>query len=82
MAEKTVELKRHYRIGEKICEYADQILPPKAGQAPLLESCNYLERLRSSSLEVLLFFYIFYIFFFKKKKKKKYYRARSKRARG
>jgi superfamily I DNA/RNA helicase len=53
MAEKTVELKLHYRIGEKICEYADQILPPKAGQAPLLEGCNYPERLRPSSVEAV-----------------------------
>ena len=53
MAEETVELKLHYRIGEKICEYADQILPPKAGQAPLLEGCNYPERLRPSSVEAV-----------------------------
>lgn len=51
MAEKTVELKRHYRIGEKICAYADQILPPKSDQAPLLEGCNYPEALRPSTAE-------------------------------
>jgi DNA helicase IV len=54
MVEETVELERHYRIGEKICEYADQILPPKADQAPLLEGCNYPERLRPSSVEAAL----------------------------
>jgi superfamily I DNA/RNA helicase len=53
MADKTVELTLHYRIGEKICEYADQILPPKADQAPLLEGCNYPERLRPSSVEAV-----------------------------
>lgn len=51
MADETMELIRHYRIGEKICEYADQILPPKLGQSPLLEGCNYPERLRPSSVE-------------------------------
>lgn len=53
MAEETVELKLHYRIGEKICEYADQILPPKADQAPLLEGCNYPEKLRPSSVSAI-----------------------------
>ncbi len=53
MAEEEVELKLHYRIGEKICEYADQILPPKADEAPLLEGCNYPERLRPSSVEAV-----------------------------
>ncbi|TKD48370.1 MAG: hypothetical protein E5W98_01255 [Mesorhizobium sp.] len=51
IADETMELSRHYRIGEKICEYADQILPPKADQSPLLEGCNYPERLRPSSVE-------------------------------
>jgi len=51
MAGETVELQLHYRIGEKICEYADQILPPKADQASLLEGCNYPEKLRPSSVE-------------------------------
>ncbi|WFP74740.1 AAA family ATPase [Mesorhizobium sp. WSM4906] len=53
IADETMELSRHYRIGEKICEYADQILPPKADQAPLLEGCNYPERLRPSSVEAI-----------------------------
>lgn len=48
MADKAVELTRHYRIGEKICQYADQILPPNADQAALLDGCNYPERLRPS----------------------------------
>lgn len=49
MADDTVVLKRHYRIGQKICRYADQILPPKADQAALIDGCNYSERLRPSS---------------------------------
>lgn len=53
MAEETMELKLHYRIGEKICEYADQILPPRIDQVPLLEGCNYPERLRPSSVEAV-----------------------------
>ena len=53
MADETVELVRHYRIGENICSYADQILPPKTDQAPLIEGCNYPERLRPSSVEIL-----------------------------
>lgn len=53
LANDTVELKRHYRIGEKICELADQILPPKAGQAALLDGCNYAERVRPSSTEAV-----------------------------
>lgn len=53
MSDETVELELHYRVGEKICEYADQILPPKAGQAPLLEGCNYNEKLRPSSVEAV-----------------------------
>lgn len=48
MADESVELTHHYRIGEKICQYADQILPPKADQAALLDGCNYPERLRPS----------------------------------
>jgi superfamily I DNA/RNA helicase len=53
MAEKVMELERHYRIGEKICEYADQILPPKADQAALMVGCNYPEKLRPSSVEAV-----------------------------
>jgi len=51
MAEEQVVLQLHYRIGEKICEYADQILPPKNDEIPLLDGCNYPERLRPSSVE-------------------------------
>ena len=53
LAHDTIELKRHYRIGEKICSYADQILPPKAGETSLLEGCNYKEQLRPSTVETV-----------------------------
>jgi len=49
MAQQTVQLTRHYRIGEEICRYADQILPPKTDEVSLLEGCNYPEALRPSS---------------------------------
>ena len=55
LVDETVELKLHYRIGAKVCEYADQIMPPKTDQAPLIEGCNYAERLRPSSVEAILF---------------------------
>jgi superfamily I DNA/RNA helicase len=51
LADEHMKLERHYRIGERICEYADKILPPKADQAPLIEGCNYPEKLRPSSVE-------------------------------
>lgn len=53
MCTTTVELVKHYRIGEHICEYADRILPPKAGDAPMLDGCNYDEDARPSSVQVV-----------------------------
>jgi superfamily I DNA/RNA helicase len=53
MCTTTVELVKHYRIGERICEYADRILPPKAGDAPMLDGCNYDEDVRPSSVQVV-----------------------------
>lgn len=50
MVEKTVEIDHHFRIGEKICEFADQILPPRQGEPPLMEGCNYDEDARPSSV--------------------------------
>lgn len=52
MVGKTVELRKHYRIGRRICEYADRILPPKAGDPPMLLGCNYDESARESSVDV------------------------------
>lgn len=51
IADQTIPLERHYRIGEKICAYADKILPPKKDQAALIDGCNYPEKLRPSSVE-------------------------------
>ncbi len=51
---KTVELDMHYRIGEAICRFADQILPPTEGAAALLEGCNYNEEARPSSVKPIL----------------------------
>lgn len=53
MCNSTVELVKHYRIGERICEYADRILPPKADDAPMLDGCNYDEDARPSSVQVV-----------------------------
>jgi superfamily I DNA/RNA helicase len=50
MVDRLVTLEQHYRIGIKICDFADQILPPKAGDAPLSEGCNYDEEARPSSV--------------------------------
>lgn len=46
----TVELQKHYRIGRRICDYADRILPPKAGDPAMIEGCNYDEQARPSSV--------------------------------
>lgn len=51
---KTVVLTKHYRVGERICEFADQILPPKVGERPLAEGCNYPEEVLPSSVETEL----------------------------
>jgi superfamily I DNA/RNA helicase len=53
MVEKTLVLKEHYRIGAKICDFADQILPPKFGEAALSEGCNYDEDGRPSSVRAV-----------------------------
>lgn len=53
MVDQEIELQHHYRIGQKICSYADQIFPPPQGVAPLLEGSNYPEELRPSSVEVI-----------------------------
>ena len=48
--DQVVELENHYRIGEKICRFADQVLPPVRGGAPLINGCKYPEHLRESSV--------------------------------
>lgn len=53
MASKTVELELHYRIGENICRFADQILPPTEGAVALLEGCNYDEEARPSEVRAI-----------------------------
>jgi superfamily I DNA/RNA helicase len=50
MVDRTVTLEQHYRIGIKICDFADQVLPPKSGEAALSEGCNYDEEARPSSV--------------------------------
>lgn len=50
MTGRTIELTKHYRIGRKICAFADRILPPKAGDAPMIKGCNYDEAARESSV--------------------------------
>ncbi|MBR1203306.1 MULTISPECIES: UvrD-helicase domain-containing protein [unclassified Bradyrhizobium] len=50
LVDRTVALEQHYRIGVKICDFADQILPPKLGDPSLSEGCNYDEEARPSSV--------------------------------
>lgn len=50
MVDKVIELETHYRVGERICEFADQILPPATGGKTLAEGCNYDEEQRESSV--------------------------------
>jgi superfamily I DNA/RNA helicase len=50
MVDRTVTLQQHYRIGIEICDFVDQILPPKSGEAALSEGCNYDEEVRPSSV--------------------------------
>lgn len=52
LADETVVLEKHYRIGEKICAFADQICPANRDTIPLLEGCNYPEESRPSSIHV------------------------------
>jgi superfamily I DNA/RNA helicase len=53
LVSKTAALTEHYRIGAKICDFADQILPPRSGEATLLEGCNYPEETRQSSVTAI-----------------------------
>lgn len=48
----TIELETHYRVGQKICEFADSILPPPPGAKSLAAGSNYDEDQRESSVEV------------------------------
>lgn len=48
-----IELEFHYRIGQRICEAADQILPPAPGKKSLTQTCNYDERALPSSRQLL-----------------------------
>jgi superfamily I DNA and RNA helicase len=50
MVSEIVDLKKHYRIGRRICQFADRILPPKLGDPPMIEGANYDEDLRPSSV--------------------------------
>jgi len=50
LATKTVDLKKHYRIGREICKFADRILPPPMGQPQMIEDCAYDEKARPSSV--------------------------------
>ncbi|MEW5686536.1 MAG: ATP-dependent helicase [Pseudomonadota bacterium] len=53
LTSKTVTLEKHYRIGLKICQFADRILPPSEGTMPLTDGCNYAEEVRSSSVDAV-----------------------------
>lgn len=50
VADEVVELEKHYRIGIKICHFADRILPPQVGESSLAENCYYDEASRPSSI--------------------------------
>lgn len=50
MVDQVVELENHYRIGEKICRFADQVLPPVRGAPALIDGCKYPEDMRESSV--------------------------------
>lgn len=49
-ATEVVELKNHYRIGPKICEFSDRILPPPAGAPEMAKDCAYNDTVRPSSV--------------------------------
>ena len=49
--QKIVPLDKHYRVGENICRFADQIYPPHEGEVSMLEGCNYPEEARPSIVE-------------------------------
>ncbi|HEX4694206.1 UvrD-helicase domain-containing protein [Sphingomonas sp.] len=50
LATSIVDLKKHYRIGLKICQFADRILPPPLGAPPMAKDCAYDESARPSSV--------------------------------
>jgi superfamily I DNA/RNA helicase len=49
---KHVRLRYHYRIGRRICEVADSVFPPPRGTDPLSQTCNYNEKVFSSSAQL------------------------------
>lgn len=51
VASQTVLLVRHYRIGLKICNLADRILPPPAGAPLMADDCAYDEQTRPSDIK-------------------------------
>lgn len=51
IADETVLLKKHYRIGVNICKFADRILPPPADTPEMSDDCAYDETVRPSSVE-------------------------------
>ncbi len=42
-------LKTHYRIGQRIAQVADRLIPPKDGQPTLEETCNYNPKVQGKS---------------------------------
>lgn len=50
LVDETVILTRHYRVGRNICNFADRILPPKAGDAAMVDGSNYDESTRPSTV--------------------------------
>jgi superfamily I DNA/RNA helicase len=53
MGLKEINLEYHYRIGRKICEVADSVLPPSGSQKPLLKTCNYDEKALPSTVQLI-----------------------------
>ncbi|MBK1880983.1 ATP-binding domain-containing protein [Luteolibacter pohnpeiensis] len=49
---KSITLEYHYRIGKRICEVADKILPPKDGNNSLLDYCLYSEEKNASDADI------------------------------
>lgn len=54
LSSKKVELTWHYRIGENICKFADRILPPKLGDADMIQGCKYDETTLQSSVRSII----------------------------
>jgi len=50
---KPIELEFHYRIGRRICEAADMVLPPLNGAKSLAQTCNYDEAALPSSRKLV-----------------------------